>query len=466
VGQIENLLRHLGDAERETIEHELARLAFRDPLTGLANRTLFTQRLSQAHERAAADGTRLAVLFIDLDNFKRVNDSLGHAWGDEVLLTVAARLRSCLRAGDTAARLGGDEFTILIERVDDPANVVAIAERMAELLREPVELQGRPFFIGASIGIMISSDQLESPAELLRKADVAMYRAKTGGKGRCALFDSTHAAGLRPKLELESDLRMALERGELRIHYQPIVAVQDGAIRAVEALVRWHHPTRGAVPPSEFIPLAEETGLIVELGQWVLDQACLQAVRWQAERRQARPISMCVNLSPRQFQHPGLVDDIARTIAATGIAPRCLSLEITESVMVHEPELAVVTMRALRDMGVQLAVDDFGTGYSGLRYLRDFPVNTLKIDRVFIAGIDSDHYNSAIVQSVVTLAAALGLRVTAEGIETEAERRTVAALGCYGGQGYLFSRPLSAEAFCALLRRESAGRPGSLAAAA
>jgi EAL domain-containing protein (putative c-di-GMP-specific phosphodiesterase class I) len=272
-----------------------------------------------------------------------------------------------------------------------------------------------------------------------------MYRAKTSGKGRCSVFESSHSADLLPRLELESDLRLALARHELRVHYQPIVALESGAIRAAEALVRWQHPSRGLVSPAEFIPVAEESGLIVELGQWVIDQACAQARVWD------RPITMCVNLSPRQFQHPHLAADIARSLANSGLEPRRLSLEITESLMVQEPELAVGTLNALRDMGLQLAVDDFGTGYSGLRYLRQFPVDTLKIDRVFIANIDEDAYNSAIVRSVVTLAAALGLRVTAEGIETEAEREQVQALGCYGGQGYLFGRPMPAEAFARLL---------------
>jgi len=339
------LLSRLRDGDRETIEHELARLAFRDPLTGLANRTLFMQRLEQAHARAAQHGTRLAVLFIDLDNFKRVNDSLGHAWGDEVLLTVASRLRSCLRPSDTAARLGGDEFTILIEDVGDPAAVVAIAERTGELLRAPIELQGRPFFIGASIGIMIGDAATDSPAELLRKSDVAMYRSKTSGKGRCSVFDSALSADLLPRLEMESDLRMALARQELRVHYQPIVALASGGIRAVEALVRWQHPRRGLVSPAEFIPLAEETGLIVELGQWVLERACADLEAWRAAMPGRRPITMCVNLSPRQFQHPNLVRDIARTVAQTGIDPRRLSLEITESVVVREPERAVATSR-------------------------------------------------------------------------------------------------------------------------
>ncbi|MBV9133083.1 MAG: EAL domain-containing protein [Chloroflexi bacterium] len=456
---VQQLLDQLGAAERESIEHELARLAFQDPLTGLANRTLFMQRLTGACNRAAADGASLAVLFIDLDNFKRVNDSLGHACGDQVLLEVGARLRTCLRAGDLAARLGGDEFTVLIETVDDPSAILAIAERIAQHLREPVELQGRPFFVGASIGVVIGKADADSPAELLRKADVAMYRSKTSGKGRWSVYgvsDIAQSAALLPRLELESDLRMALQRNELNVHYQPIVALSTGEIRAVEALLRWEHPHRGFVPPSEFIPMAEESGLIVELGQWVFDEASRQLMAWERALPARRHLTMCVNLSPRQFQHPGLVDDIARSIARSGVDPRRVSLEITESLMVQDPGLAVVSLRALRDLGLQLAVDDFGTGYSGLRYLRDFPVNTLKIDRVFVAGIDQDAYNSAIVRSVVALAGALGLRVTAEGIETEAERQHVLELGCYGGQGYLFGRPVSADGFAQLLTNKDA----------
>jgi diguanylate cyclase (GGDEF)-like protein len=461
------LLARLGPTERQAIEQELARLAFVDPLTGLANRALFMQRLNQACTRATTEGSGLAVLFIDLDNFKRVNDSLGHAWGDHVLLTVAARLRGALRATDTAARLGGDEFTVLIEDVESPSTAIAIAERIAQLLREPIELQGRPFFIGGSVGIALGGSNADAPAELLRKADVAMYRSKTTGKGRSCVYgvhDVEQTASLLPRLELESDLRVALVRNELRLHYQPIVALQSGVIRAVEALLRWEHPRRGMISPAEFIPVAEETGLIVELGQWVVEQACAQAVAWRAALPERGAITMCVNLSPRQFQHPRLVEDVARALDETGMDPSKLSLEVTESLMVHDRELAVAKLKGLRQLGPQLAVDDFGVGYSGLRYLRDFPVNTLKIDRVFVADIHRDAYNSAIVRSVVALAQALGLRVTAEGIETEAERQHVIELGCYGGQGYLFGRPMSAAAFFERLAGEPASaRPAKAA---
>jgi diguanylate cyclase (GGDEF)-like protein/PAS domain S-box-containing protein len=440
-------------SERSLFEQELSQLAFRDPLTGLANRSLFQKRLEEAQRHARGRNTALAVLFIDLDNFKLVNDSLGHACGDEVLVAVAARLRSCLRGTDTAARLGGDEFTVLIEDLPDPDAAVAAAERINEVLRTPIQLLGRAYFISASIGIALSTPGADGPDDLLRKADVAMYRSKAAGKGRSSVFDVSLSAGLLQRLELESDLRQAFERDEFRLHYQPIVSIADGEIRAAEALVRWQHPKRGLVSPAEFIPLAEETGLIVQLGQWVLEQACQQGRRWHALLPGRRPLAMAVNLSARQFQHPNLVADVRRALDTSGFDPRRLSLEITESIVMQDTDRTLDHLSALRALGVLLAIDDFGTGYSSLSYLKRFPVDTLKIDRTFVESIDSDAYNSAIVRSVVTLATALGMRATAEGVETAAERAHLHALGCYGGQGYLFARPAPADEFERLLRR-------------
>jgi EAL domain-containing protein (putative c-di-GMP-specific phosphodiesterase class I) len=295
------------------------------------------------------------------------------------------------------------------------------AERIAKVMRAPVQLGGRAFFVGSSIGIAVNTPG-DAAHDLLRKSDMAMYRSKEAGKGRCSVFDPTQSSQLLAHLELEADLRQALGRGELHVVYQPIVTVADGVIHAVEALVRWEHPRRGLIAPAEFIPLAEETGMIVALGQWVLEQACHQVRRWQLEYPERGRMTAAVNLSPRQVKHPLLVADIARVLSESGLPPRCLSLEITEGVVMDDAEDSVQTLRGLRALGVHLTIDDFGTGYSSLRYLKDFPVNTLKVDRTFIHNIDAEPRSSAIVQSVIALASALNVRVTAEGIETEAER--------------------------------------------
>jgi diguanylate cyclase (GGDEF)-like protein/PAS domain S-box-containing protein len=450
--------------ERKVFESKLSQLAFRDPLTSLANRAVFMQQLEQAlarTEKTECSTSILAVLFIDLDNFKIVNDSLGHAYGDKVLLTVSERLRRCLRSDGTIARLGGDEFTVLLDGLSGVSEAVVVAERINDVLSAPIVHRGHTVFVGASIGIAVGSPGVDRPDDLLRKADVAMYRAKSGGRGRHSVFDASLEGDPLERLELETDLHLALERGEFRVFYQPIVSLHDGKIRATEALVRWHHPIRGLLGPGEFISVAEETGLIVPLGQWVLEEACRQVRRWQIEFPQAVPMTVAVNLSARQFRHPDLVSDIARALQDSGLDPRRLSLEITESVVMEDTEGAVAKLDLIRIQGVQLAIDDFGTGYSSLSYLKQFKVNTLKIDRVFVDGIDQDQYNTAIVRSVVALAAALGIRVTAEGIETQAELAHLQAIGCYGGQGFLFGRPVPALAFELML-----GTVGGLAMAA
>jgi diguanylate cyclase (GGDEF)-like protein/PAS domain S-box-containing protein len=447
--------------ERKVFESKLSQLAFRDPLTGLANRAVFMQQLGQALSSTDSPTTTVAVLFIDLDNFKIINDSLGHAYGDKVLLTVAERLRRCLRTDGTIARLGGDEFTVLLEGLPGSSGAVTVAERINDILSAPIHHRGHTVFVGASIGIAVSLPGGDRPDDLLRKADVAMYRAKSGGRGRHSVFDASLEGDPLERLELETDLHQALERGEFRVFYQPIVSLHDGEIRATEALLRWQHPRRGLLGPSEFISVAEETGLIVPLGQWVLEEACRQVRQWQLEYPKPIPITVAVNLSARQFQHPELVNDIARALLDSGLDPRRLSLEITESVVMEDTAGAVAKLDLIRNQGVQLAIDDFGTGYSSLSYLKHFKVHTLKIDRVFVDGIDRDQYNTAIIQSVIALAAALGIRVTAEGIETPAELAHLQALGCYGGQGFLFGRPVPAAAFETLL---SAG--GDLALAA
>jgi diguanylate cyclase (GGDEF)-like protein/PAS domain S-box-containing protein len=439
-------------SERAAAQLELNRLAFSDPLTTLPNRQLFLARLEQALERAACEQRRIAVLFVDLDNFKLINDSLGHAEGDRLLKEVGQRLAACVAAttsGSTVARFGGDEFTVLIEE----GAVVAgeLAEQLALVLRAPVVLHARDVFISASIGVAVSTPRESGAEELLRDADVAMYRAKSSGKARFAVFTPSMNADALARLEVETDLRRALSGGELRLNYQPIYSLATGAVHEVEALLRWAHPKRGLVSPAEFIPVAEETGLIVPIGQWVLEQACQQARDWDAERPDRAPLGISVNLSARQFQHPELVADIRSVLERTGLLPRRLTLEITETAVMQDADAAVATLQALTSLGVHIAIDDFGTGYSSLSYLKRFPVDTLKIDRSFVQGLGQDEQNVAIVRSVIALASALMLGVVGEGIETHAEEAQLRALGCEQGQGYLFARPMTAAALAVFL---------------
>jgi diguanylate cyclase (GGDEF)-like protein len=445
-------------AERITVALEnarraaaLTRLAFEDTLTGLPNRALLLDRLEHALVRGARRGQSAAVLFIDLDNFKLVNDSLGHEAGDRLLQQVALRLRGALRAEDTLARLGGDEFIVLLEEPTSPADALAAADRLAEALQAPIELEGRPMAVQASIGVAVSGPGSDRPADLLRDADLALYRAKTDGKARSALFQPELAAAVVQRIEIENDLRRALERGEFRLFYQPIISLQTGTLAGWEALIRWQHPVRGLVPPLEFIPVAEETGLIVGIGQWVLEEACRQHRAWQAEY-DAPPLVMSVNLSGRQFQQPSLVSDVQHALAAAGLEARALKLEITESVVMQDVSVATATLNDLAALGVRVAIDDFGTGYSSLAYLKRFPIETLKIDRSFVNGIVDDPQDAAIVRSVIALSKTLNLTVTAEGIETPAQQARLAELGCDLGQGYLFGRPLDVSAATDALR--------------
>jgi diguanylate cyclase (GGDEF)-like protein/PAS domain S-box-containing protein len=440
--------------ERKLFEQQLTRLAFHDQLSGLPNRALFLDRLEHALGSASREHLQVAVLFVDLDNFKVVNDSLGHEAGDQLLVEVANRLQVCLRAGDTVARLGGDEFTLLLEEVAHEDAATLAAERIAEVLRTPIRLNERDVVISASIGIALSGARRDRPEDLLRNADLAMYQAKASGKGRHAMFDLGMNRRALERMELETDLRHALERGQLRVYYQPIVCLATGRTEEVEALVRWEHPQRGLVMPLEFIPIAEETGLIVPIGQWVLEEACRQTSTWQAGVPEAHSMVVSVNLSARQFKHPQLAADIALAVRTTGLDPCRLKLEITESVVMDNAETAVATLHGLKALGIQLAIDDFGTGYSSLSALKRFPVDTLKIDRSFVDGIGQDAQDTAIVRSVVSLAKILGLRVTAEGIETAAQAAKLTALGCEQGQGYLFARPMPAERLPAYLAAE------------
>jgi diguanylate cyclase (GGDEF)-like protein len=444
-------------SERTALEQQLVHQAFHDPLTRLANRALFRERVEHALRRAHRHHVAPAVLFLDLDNFKTINDSQGHAAGDAVLLAVAARLRSCLRPDDTAARLGGDEFAVLLEDTVNQDDPVVVAERIIAVLRDPIDVEGRQVQSNASVGIAISRCSEENVDELLRNADVAMYMAKNGGKGRYAVFDpAVHAAMLR-RLELEADLKRAVAEQEFVLHYQPIVDLHSGALVSMEALVRWVHPERGMVPPGEFIPLAEETGAIVEIGRWVLRAACRQAQEWH-ERYPVTPARrIAVNLSGLHLQQPTVVDDVMAALEESGLDPHCLTVEITESSMMQDTAATIAKLQAFKALGVALAIDDFGTGYSSLSYLQQFPIDLLKIDRAFVSGVGQGVVDSALARAVVSLGSALGVQTVAEGIEEEGQVRELRELGCERGQGFYFSRPQDQAAITALLERAQRG---------
>lgn len=433
--------------ERKQLEERLARQAFYDPLTQLPNRALFMERLEQALADAAERGGRVAVCFVDLDGFKVINDSLGHGVGDELLTAVARRLASCVDPGDIVARFGGDEFTILVENAGQPARAVHTAERVIHALRRPFPLADREVTVGASAGIAFSppGGRRIQAEDLVREADTALYAAKEAGKGRAVIFQPQMKAQVVRRLSLESDLRRAIDHGELVLYYQPEVELLTGQIVGMEALVRWQHPQLGLILPEDFIPLAEESGMIVMLGEWVLETACRQAHLWQRQRGGIEPLVMSVNLSARQFHQADLAKQVARILRRTGLQPSNLKLEITESVLMREERRAVQTLAHLKGLGLRLAIDDFGTGYSSLSYLRQFTVDTLKIDRSFLTGLEHDDRKAAIVQAITTLAHALGMDVTIEGVETAEQMARARALCCDRGQGFYFSPPLSSE---------------------
>jgi diguanylate cyclase (GGDEF)-like protein len=429
--------------------------ALHDALTGLPNRALFTDRIQHALTQGRRRGTSCGVIFLDLDRFKTVNDSLGHAAGDELLVTVARRIDESLRSADTAARLGGDEFAVLLEDLAGPEEAVLVAERVADALRTPVVVQGREVFVSASVGIAVGR---VGASELLRQADVAMYRAKAEGKGRVCVFEESMQAEVLERLELEGELLRAIERDEIAVHYQPVIALDGQTLAGFEALARWTHPTRGLVPPPHFIPLAEDNGSIVALGRQILRTACRQAARWLAEFPSAQPRIMSVNLSGRQLEDPNIVADVAAALADSGLPAGALVLEITETVLMHDTEATIARLTALKALGVRLAVDDFGTGYSSLRYLRRFPIDILKMAKPFVDGLDAgDDEGRALARAIVELATSLKLACIAEGIEASGQADVLHELGCGLGQGFHFARPMAPEAMTALIAEPAGG---------
>jgi diguanylate cyclase (GGDEF)-like protein len=440
--------------ERKRAEERLRNLADHDALTGLPNRLLLQDRLGLAVAQAHRHQKLLAVLFLDLDRFKVINDTLGHSVGDRLIHEVAGRLRTCLREGDTVARLGGDEFTLLLPDLRQAVDAVKVAKKVLDLVRMPFDIDGRELFVTASIGISLYPDDGHDAETLLKNADTAMYRAKEQGRDAYQLYTPAMNATALERLALESSLRKALTQNELVLYYQPILD-QTGRVHGVEALLRWRHPELGLVPPAEFIPLAEITGLILPMGPWVLRNACAQAWLWQ-ERHAG--LSVAVNLSARQFQEPGLVGHITDALADTGLPPRLLELEITESNAMQNAQAAIQTLRELKALGVRISIDDFGTGYSSLSYLKRFPIDTLKVDQSFIRDIGADADDAAIATAVIALAHTLKLDVVAEGVETAGQRDFLAASGCDLMQGYLFSPPVTAEACGELLAAPTPAR--------
>jgi diguanylate cyclase (GGDEF)-like protein len=434
--------------ERKALEDKLTFQAFHDPLTRLANRNLFRERVQHALDRRSV--AEVAVMFIDLDNFKTINDSLGHAAGDHVLIETAHRIRSALRTEDTAARLGGDEFAVLLEDTDE-TSAARVAERIRSALGTPFWVLGQEALISASIGIAIGGEGVVA-GELLRNADVAMYTAKAKGKACFEIFEPKMHDAAVARLGMEAELRRAIERQEFIVHYQPIVRLETGEIIGAEALVRWQHPTRGLLPPLEFIPLAEETGLIIPLGGWILLQACMQLAEWQKLRRGAEPFVMNVNLSSRQLVRDAMADEIAAAVDQSGIRASWLVLEVTETVLMADPAAAAIALKHIRDLGVRIALDDFGSGDSSLSHLRRFPIDIVKIDKSFVDDVAHNGRESAIARGIIELGRALNIQTVAEGIEAPDQAETLRTLGCDLGQGYFFARPISADEWAGMLR--------------
>jgi diguanylate cyclase (GGDEF)-like protein/PAS domain S-box-containing protein len=442
-------------SERKAFEEQLAHQAFHDPVTNLPNRALFVERVRHAIGRARREERELGVIFLDIDDFKTINDSLGHGAGDAALIDVAKRLSASIRTSDTAARFGGDEFVVLLEDLDSTQTAVDVAERILEDLRRPLMVAGKELVVRGSIGISILEGSSPAGAdELIRDADAAMYIAKRDGKGGYRLFEPEMHAGVLARLELRADLQRALENGQFELHYQPIVRLADGHVAGMEALLRWHHPERGLVVPGDFIPFAEETGLIVPIGRWVLREACRQAVSVQRLWSENDPLYMCVNLSVKQLQHSDVISDVEDALSESGLEPQLLTLEITESMLIDDPDIAVVKLKELRGLGVRVAMDDFGTGYSSLSYLSRFPVDVIKMDRSFLRP-DTTREAIDLSSAVVALGSSLALEVVAEGIELDEQLSRLRDLGCELGQGFHFAHPMESGHLADYL----AGRP-------
>jgi diguanylate cyclase (GGDEF)-like protein len=439
---------------RRQAEERVHHLAHFDELTGLPNRSTFNQRLNHALVQARRNDEPVAILFIDLDRFKNINDTLGHEAGDRVLKQVAERLRGCLREGDTVGRLGGDEFVVLIEELAQPMHVAAVAQKIIAAVAQPFFLEAHEFHITASIGISTYPDDSKDMQGLLKNADISMYRAKEQGKNNYQFYSVLMNIHTLERLALESDLRRALERNEFVLHYQPKVDIGSGRITGMEALVRWQRPGKELIAPVQFIALAEETGLIVPIGEWVLRTACARNKSWQEQG--LPPLRIAVNLSARQFAHENLLQDVARVLRETGLDPAALEFEITESMVMHDPERAVTLLIRLKAMGIHLSIDDFGTGYSSLSYLKRFPIDSVKIDRSFIHDVPGDADDAAITRAIIAMAHSLRLKVIAEGVETEEQLSFLREHGCDEMQGYCFSEPLAEEEFLRLLQNSAA----------
>ncbi|HET9103338.1 MAG TPA: EAL domain-containing protein [Solirubrobacteraceae bacterium] len=452
----------LGDAfERQVSDDDVRHRALHDELTGLPNRVLFVDRLQQAVARLRRTQGLAAVLFLDLDRFNLVNDSLGHGTGDELLALTAPRLRQAVRSSDTVARFGGDEFGVLLEEIGSEQDAIDMAERIAAVFTRPFVLGGEEHFVTTSIGIALAEGS-ERPEELIRDADAAVYRAKERGRGRYELFDERLRSRTLSRLRVENDLRRALERDELTLDYQPVVSLCDFSIVGVEALIRWEHPERGRIAPGDFISVAEANGLIEPIGRWVLEHACRQAARWYHERPDCAPVAISVNLSGVQIANPSLPATVAGALRASGLDPACLWLEITESVMLAEDEGLLDALAALKAIGVQLVLDDFGTGYSSLSYLTRLPIDVLKVDRSFIDGLGTDPRATAITEAIVAMSHALSLRVVGEGAETGLQVSELGRLGCDYVQGFHFSRPVPARAITEMLAHGPSWVPSAL----